>query len=149
MKQQIIFQFNHKNLGEHFRKETLNVLDVFSVLNVEQFPTDVHSQECAIYRNDEIKLFSDHFQIGSKGLSLWNEFYFEMTQVCKKWFSFKSQIETNKMNVNVTSTEWFLKQIVNKFSEDENYNFIAKFAKTALIIPVTNAWLEQGASTVK
>ena len=67
-----------------------------------------------------------------------------MTQLHKKWFSFKSQIETNKMNVNVTSTEWFLKQIVNSFNEDENYICIAKFAKTVLIIPVTNAWPEQG-----
>ena len=48
------------------------------------------------------------------------------------------------MNVNVTSTEWFLKQIVNSFNEDENYICIAKFAKTVLIIPVTNAWPEQG-----
>ena len=67
-----------------------------------------------------------------------------MTQLHKKWFSFRSQIETNKMNVNVTSTEWFLKQIVNSFNEDENYICIAKFAKTVLIIPVTNAWPEQG-----
>ena len=67
-----------------------------------------------------------------------------MTQLHKKWFSFKSQIETNKMNVNVTSTEWSLKQIVNSFNEDENYICIAKFAKTVLIIPVTNAWPEQG-----
>ena len=67
-----------------------------------------------------------------------------MTQLHKKWFSFKSQIETNKMNVNVTSTEWSLKQIVNSFNEDENYICIAKFAKTVSIIPVTNAWPEQG-----
>ena len=124
---------------EHFPKETLNVLDPFSVLNVERFATDVHSQEFAVYGNDEIKLLSDHFQIGSKGLNQWNEFRFEMTQLHKKWFSFKFQIEANKMNVNVTSTEWFLKQIVNSFDEDQNYIFIAKFAKAALIILVTNA----------
>ena len=47
------------------------------------------------------------------------------------------------MNVNVTSTEWSLKQIVNSFSEDENYICIAKFANSVLIIPVTNAWPEQ------
>ena len=58
-----------KNLEEQFPKEVLNDLDVFSVLNVEQFPTNIHSLEFAIYGNDEIKLLSDHFQIGSKGLS--------------------------------------------------------------------------------
>ena len=39
---------------------------VFSVLNVEQFSTDVHSQEFAVYGDDKIKLLSNHFQIGSK-----------------------------------------------------------------------------------
>ena len=58
-----------KNLEEQFPKEVLNVLDAFSVLNVEQFPTNIHSLEFSIYRNDEIKLLSDHFQIGSKYLS--------------------------------------------------------------------------------
>ena len=39
--------------------------------------------------------------------------------------------ETNKININVMSTEWSLKHIVNSFSEDENYIFISKFVKTA------------------
>ena len=34
-----------KRLREAFPKETLNVLEVFSVLDVEQYPTDVLSQE--------------------------------------------------------------------------------------------------------
>ena len=138
-----------KNLEERFPKEKLNVLDPFSVLNVEQFPTDVHSQEFSVYGNDEIKLFSDHFQIGSERMSQWNEFCFEMTQLSYKRFSFKSQIEANKINVNVTLTEWSLKRIVTSFGENENYIFIAKSAKTALIIPVKNPWLERGTSTVK
>ena len=62
---------------------------------------------------------------------------------------FKSQIESTKMNVNVTSTECSLKQIVDSFSEDENYTFIAKFPKTVFIIPLTNAWPEREAGTVK
>ena len=53
------------------------------------------------------------------------------------------------MNVNVTSTECSLKQIVDSFSEDENYTFIAKFPKTVFIIPLTNAWPEREAGTVK
>ena len=54
-----------KNLEERFPKKKLNALDAFSVLNIEQFPTDVHFQEFAVYGNDEIKLLSHHFQIGS------------------------------------------------------------------------------------
>ena len=138
-----------KNSEKRFPKKTLNVLDAFSILNAEQFPADLQSQEFAVYGNDEIKLLCDHYQIGSKGMTQWNEFRFEMVQLHKKWLSFKSQIETNKMNVTVTPTEWSLKQIVNNFSEDENYCLIAKFAKTALIVPVSNAWPERGASTVK
>ena len=34
-----------KNLDKHFPKETLNVLKAFSVLDVEQYPTDAISQE--------------------------------------------------------------------------------------------------------
>ena len=37
----------------------------------------------------------------------------------------------------------------NSFGENENYIFIAKSAKTALIIPVKNPWPERGTSTVK
>ena len=97
-----IFYFSHKkNLEKRFPKETLNVLDAFLGLNVEQFPTNVLSQECTVYRNDEIKLLSDHFQIGNEGTSQWSEFRFEMASLHKKWFSFKSQIEIDKMSVNV------------------------------------------------
>ena len=79
----------------------MNVLDAFLGLNVEQFPTNVLSQECTVYRNDEIKLLSDNFQIGNEGTSQWSEFRFEMASLHKKWFSFKSQIEIDKMSVNV------------------------------------------------
>ena len=34
-----------KNYDKHFPKETLNVLEAFSVLDVEQYPTDALSQE--------------------------------------------------------------------------------------------------------
>ena len=34
-----------KNLEKHFPEETLNVLEAFSVPNVEQYSTDAHSQE--------------------------------------------------------------------------------------------------------
>ena len=109
---------------------------------------DIYSQEFDVYGNNKIKLLSDHFQIGSEGISQWNEFRFEMTPLRKKWFLFKSRIERNKMNVNITPTEWFLVQVVTSFNEDEKYIFIAKFT-TLLIFPVTNAWPERGASAVK
>ena len=81
-----------KNTEKHFPKETLNALEVFLVPNVEQYPTDAHSQEL-LYGNDEIKR-RDHFQIGSEGMSQWDLICFEMTQLLQKWF-LKPQVETN------------------------------------------------------
>ena len=50
-KEKITRQYSNsiiKNLEEQFPKEVLNDLDAFSVLNVEQFPTNIHSLEFAM-----------------------------------------------------------------------------------------------------
>ena len=96
-------QFIKKNLEKDFPKETLNVLGLFSVLNFQQYPTDVHSQEL-LYMGMMKLSGKIRFQIGCEGMRKWNEIPFEMTQLLKKWF-LKSQIEANKINVNLTSTE--------------------------------------------
>ena len=56
-----------KILEKYLPKETLNALDAFSVLNVEKFLTDVHSQEFAVYENDQIKLLVITFKLALKG----------------------------------------------------------------------------------
>ena len=56
-----------KILEKYLPKETLNALDAFSILNVQKLLTDVHSQEFAVYENDEIKLLVITFKLALKG----------------------------------------------------------------------------------
>ena len=53
------------------------------------------------------------------------------------------------MELKNHATEWGLTQVVRRFLELEEYSEIATLAQVALIVPVTNACLEESASAVK
>ena len=72
-----------------------------------------------------------------------------MVPLKKKWISFKSHLKNNKTELESTSTEWTLKQIVKKYAEMDEFKEISFLAQVPLTIPVTNAWRERGSCTVK
>ena len=78
-----------------------------------------------------------------------DSFKFELIKLNKKWSSFKDNIRSNKLKLNCTATEWGLRTIVRDFGETSEYPLIAEVAQVALTTPVSNAWPERGASTVK
>ena len=61
----------------------------------------------------------------------------------------RNQLQSNKIKFKKTSTEWTLEYVVKSFKEEVSFPIIIEFAKLAIIVPVTNAWRERGASTVK
>ena len=124
------------------------VLDAFSIFNAEEFPPDSASQQFSVYGYEEMQVLKEHYGTENE-VEQWEEFRFEMVNLRKKWFNFKSQIEGNCMKLKVTATEWTLKQIVQRFSNNPEYGCITYYAKLALVIPATNAWPERGASAVK
>ena len=71
-----------------------------------------------------------------------------MIEMKKKLSTFRKQLQANKINFK-TSTEWTLEHILNSYKEEVDFPMVIELAKSAMIIPVTNAWPERGASAVK
>ena len=61
----------------------------------------------------------------------------------------KKQLIANKLKLKKTTTEWTLEHIVNAYQGEVEFPSIIELAKIAIIVPVTNAWPERGASAVK
>ena len=141
-----------KNI-DRFPPETLNVLDAFSIFNVENMP-GVESYVFQMYCSREINVLADNYYVNNdvKKDALEKEFdsfKFELIKLKKKWNSFKDNIKSNKPRLKCTATEWDLRTIVRDFGETSKYPLIAEIARVALITPVNNAWPERGASAVK
>ena len=141
-----------KNI-DRFPPETLNVLDAFSIFNVENMP-GVESYVFQMYCSREINVLADHYYVNNdvKKDALEKEFdsfKFELIELKKKWNSFKDNIKSNKLKLKCTATEWGLRTIVRDFGETSEYPLIAEMAWVALITPVSNAWPEHGANAVK
>ena len=62
---------------------------------------------------------------------------------------FKVKLVSNQMNIKITSTEQYLKQIVKRFLKTEECLQAFWMAKLALAVPVTNLWPECGGSAIK
>ena len=72
-----------------------------------------------------------------------------MIEMKKKIATLRNQLQSNKIKFKKTSTEWTLEYVVKSFKEEVSFPIIIEFAKLAIIVPVTNAWPERGASAVK
>ena len=141
-----------KNI-DRFPPETLNVLDAFSIFNVENMP-GVESYVFQMYCSREINVLADNYYVNNdvKKDALEKEFdsfKFELIELKKKWNSFKDNIKSNKLKLKCTATEWGLRTIVHDFGETSEYPLISEMAWVALITPVSNAWPERGANAVK
>ena len=141
-----------KNI-DRFPPETLNVLDAFSIFNVENMP-GVESYVFQMYCFREINVLADNYYVNNdvKKDALEKEFdsfKFELIELKKKWNSFKDNIKSSKLRLKCTATEWGLRTIVRDFGETSTYPLIAEIARVTLITPVSNAWPERGASPVK
>ena len=141
-----------KNI-DRFPRETLNVLDAFSIFNVENMP-GVESYVFQMYCSREINVLADNYYVNNdvKKDALEKEFdsfKFELIKLKKKWNSFKDNIKSNKLKLICTATEWGLTTIVRDFGEASEYPLIAEIVRVALITPVSNAWPEHGASAAK
>ena len=138
-----------KNINNRFPPETLNVLDAFSIFNVENM-RGVERYDFQMYCSREINVLADHYYVNDdvKKDALEKEFdsfKFELIELKKKWNSFKDNIKSNKLKLKCTATEWGLRTILRDFGETSEYPLIAEIARVALITPVSNAWPEHGA----
>ena len=141
------------NIWDRFPTKMINVLEAFHIFDARVVPEE-ESKKFEVFGNKEVQILKNYYYKNNikKAKSLkhqWNDFKYEMATLKKKWFSFKSQLKSNKTELKSTSAEWSLKQIVKKYAEMDEFKEIAFLAQMFLIIPVTNAWPERGASAVK
>ena len=140
------------NVDNRFPMSSVNVLDAFSIFNVDQLPPDPESTLFQFYGDKEIDVLKNHFfqsdlQDQEKLLCEWRSFKFELIELRKKWLHFKDQVIANKLKLKYTATEWVLCQVLGQFQEE--FIHLVAIAKTALVAPVSNAWPECGGSTIK
>ena len=81
-----------KNIDNRLSLETLNVLDAFSIFNVENMP-GVESYDFQMYCSREINVLADHYYMDNdiKKDALekkFDSFKFELIELKKKWNSF-------------------------------------------------------------
>ena len=72
-----------------------------------------------------------------------------MIEMKKKISTLNNQLQLNKIEFKMTSTEWTLEHILISFKGELSFPKVLEFAKLAIIVPVTNAWPERGARAVK
>ena len=121
-----------KNIDNRLSLETLNVLDAFSIFNVENMP-GVESYDFQMYCSREINVLADHYcmdnDIKKDALEKeFDSFKFELIELKKKWNSFKDNIKSHKLKLKCTATEWGLRTIVHDFGETSEYPLLAMLA---------------------
>ena len=121
-----------------FRRYAICVGNIFHIVIVKNFK----------YMTMRVFTFSKTTIKMKTLLGKWSDFRIELILIRGKWFEFKRNIETNKLKMKRTATEWSLQYIVNNYKGQE-FSLIIKYAKIAITVPVTNAWPERGASAVK
>ena len=121
-----------------FRRYAICVGNIFHIVIVKNFK----------YMTMRVFTFSKTTIKMKTLLGKWGDFRIELILIRGKWFEFKRNIETNKLKMKWTATEWSLQYIVNNYKGQE-FSLIIKYAKIAITVPVTNAWPERGASAVK
>ena len=118
---------------------------------MDSLPTQ-SSPAFSVYGNEEISCLGKQFFPNASNDSLldqWNDFKFEMIEVKKKISTLKNQLQLNNIKFKMTSTEWTLEHILNSFKGEVSFPKVVEFSELAIIVLVTNAWPERGASAVK
>ena len=97
------------NVHACFPEDMLSVLGSFSIFNVENFPSSSDSEEFKVYGDESILILKDHYQDDENtARNQWDNFRFEMILIRGKWFEFKRNIESKKLKMKQTATEWSL-----------------------------------------
>ena len=114
------------NIHACFPEDMLSVLGSFSIFNVENFPSSSDSEEVKVYGDESIHILKDHYQDDENTASnQWDDFYFEMILIRGKWFEFKSNIESNKLKIKQTATDWSLRYIITSYQCCSSYQCMA------------------------
>ena len=97
------------NIWDRFPTKMINVLEAFHIFDACVVPEE-ESKKFEVFGNTEVQILKNYYYKNNikKAKSLkhqWNDFKYEMATLKKKWFSFKSQLKSNKTELKSTSAE--------------------------------------------
>ena len=133
-----------------FPKDSCEVLEAFSIFDVDLLPASSSSPLFSIHGENEVNILAKQFfpQKPESIQSEWKDFKYELLEIKKKYILLKKQLNANKLKFKKTSSEWTLEHILNEYQGEVEFPLVVQFAKIAAIVPVNNAWPERGASAV-
>ena len=129
-----------------FPSDVLEVLEIFSIFNLEKVPTNCSPNEftdTAI--QDRTFLWIVLWNVGNDDekrnelTNKWDSSKFELISVRKKCFQSNEDLPRNKLKPDISATEWFLKKIFGTNNVDE-YPTIISTKEIVYLIPVNNTW---------
>lgn len=134
------------NIDRRFT-DTSEIITSFSIFDIQGIPND--TAQFKEYGNREIQILARHFYRGENGEELsdqlkteWNGMKYHLRDILKPKFPHNS---TSKM----TSTERCLIQLLSVPIYKQFFPKLTFIAEVAASLPVTNAWPERGASSLK
>jgi hypothetical protein len=137
-----------KNIDERFQ-DSLPVLGAFSLFDPEAVPAP-DTPQFKLYGDENVKILADHYFQESENspvqserlLSEWSKFKYDL------YFNFRQQLPD--LEGKQTPTQWCLERLIGMTSAfGYVYPLLVDIAKAALVLPVSNAWPERGASRTK
>jgi len=139
-----------KNIGKRFESLQSNgVLLAFTIFDPILVPEieDAGFKACG---QDKVKVLASHFFRADEGAndrlqSQWSQMKYHVNENIKA--AIPEEVRNGKSG---SSTAWFLSQVMkNKVNYQPFFDMLLHIAKVALILPVSNAWPERGASAMK
>ena len=128
-----------ENIHNRFDSDAMSVVSAFKIFNPMDLPSK-ESEKWADYGLAEVKTLAQHFFPPNKMFD----------QVTAEFRLLKYHMQTFVSNAkNASSTEICLSTLLGNSAYTKLMPAIVQIAEVALSMPVSNAWPERGASTVK
>ena len=129
-----------ENIHNRFDSDAMSVLSAFKIFNPMELPSK-ESEKWADYGLAEVETLAQHFFPSNKKM---------FDQVTAEFSLLKYHMQTFMSNAkNASSTEICLSTLLGNSAYAKLMPAIVHIAEVALSMPVSNAWPERGASTVK
>ena len=129
-----------ENIHNRFDSDVMSVVSAFKIFNPMELPSK-ESEKWADYGLAEVKTLAQHFFPSNKKM---------FDQVTAEFSLLKYHMQTFVSNAqNSSSTEICLSTLLGNSAYAKLMPAIVLIAEVALSMPVSNAWPEQGVSTVR
>ena len=142
-----------QNIGDRFA-ESKKMLQAFSIFDPCNVPKE-REPGFLTYGEKHIATLADYLYDNEDG----NSRNIEEAKLKTQWMTLKFRIKDVLEDMppeikdakagQMTPTEWFINKLLNDRVAFRDYSEVLKLAEIAAVIPVSNAWPERGASSMK